>query len=239
MAQACTNTNKLCQTGPQGLPGDPGAPGYPGYKGEKGAPGKPGPRGPLGRTGVHGARGKQGHKGSQGDKGEKGDKGPIGSPGNKGDVGPMGQPGHKGSTGIKGNKGHRGSIGFQGPKGECVTSPKIFVFPESLEVFINKEANFYCLVQSTTSKKVTWSKLGGTVFTNTATQGGVLRISNVTRSHVGLYMCTAYTTHGILRAVGSLHLKGTTSISFLFLRKSKIWKVIICVVLGCSFFSLI
>jgi len=41
--QGCTNTEKLCQTGPQRPPGDPGAPGYPGYKEEKEAPGKPGP----------------------------------------------------------------------------------------------------------------------------------------------------------------------------------------------------
>ena len=209
LTQACTNTNKLCQAGPQGPPGDPGAPGYPGYKGEKGAQGKPGPRGPLGRTGVHGARGKQGPKGSQGDKGEKGDKGSIGSPGNKGDVGPIGQPGHKGSTGLKGSKGNRGSIGIQGPKGECVVSPKIILFPESLDVFLNKEATFYCWVQGATSKKITWSKLGSTLLDITATQSGVLHISNVTRAHAGSYMCTAYTSHGILKAFCSLDVKGT------------------------------
>ena len=99
LTQACTNTDKLCQTGPQGPPGDPGAPGYPGYKGEKGALGKPGPRGPLGRSGVQGTSGKQGPKGSRGVKGEKGDKGPIGSPGNIGDLGPMGKPGQKGPRG--------------------------------------------------------------------------------------------------------------------------------------------
>ena len=221
MTQACTNIDKLCQTGPQGRPGDPGVPGYPGYKGENGAPGKPGPRGPLGPIGVHGARGKQGPKGSQGDKGEKGDKGSIGSPGNKGDVGPMGRPGHKGSIGLKGNKGNRGSIGFQGPKGECVTSPKIFVFPESLDVFVKEQAKFYCWVQGAIFKKITWRKLGYNLFNNTVAQDGVLHITNVTRYHVGSYMCTAYTSYGILKAISGLHIKGADFILFCAIYKTK------------------
>ena len=216
LTQACTNTDKLCQTGPQGPPGDPGAPGYPGYKGEKGAPGNPGPRGPLGRTGMHGARGKRGPSGSQGVKGEKGDKGSIGSPGKKGDVGPMGKPGHKGTTGLKGSKGNRGSIGTEGPKGECVVSPKIILFPESLDVFLNKEATFYCWVQGATFKKIAWSKLGGTLFNNTGTQGAVLHIRNVNRAHAGSYMCTAYTSHGILKAFTSLAIKGKIPYFYFF-----------------------
>ena len=216
LTSACNNTEKVCQTGPPGPPGDPGALGYPGYKGEKGAPGKTGPRGPLGRAGVQGMRGKQGPTGQQGIKGEKGEKGSTGSQGQKGDVGPMGQPGNKGSIGLKGNKGRMGAIGSQGPKGECVMTPKIVVFPESLDVFMNKQATFYCWVQGVTSITITWKKLGGSASFGTFTQNGngVLRISNVTRQHIGLFMCTASTSHGILKAVSSLSLKGMESLFF-------------------------
>jgi len=207
LTQACTNKVKLCQTGPQGPPGDPGAPGYPGYKGEKGAPGKPGPRGPLGRTGVQGTSGKQGPKGSQGVKGERGEQGSIGSPGKKGDVGPMGRPGHKGSIGLKGSKGNRGFTGIQGPKGECTVSPKIFVFPESQYVFVNKSATFYCWVQGQTSSKTTWRKLGGSLHNNMVIEDGVLHISNAQRSNVGSYLCTVFTGYGIFRAVITLGVK--------------------------------
>ena len=210
LTRACTNSDKVCQTGPPGPPGDPGALGYPGYKGEKGAPGKTGPRGPLGPTGLQGMRGKQGPNGPQGIKGEKGEKGSTGSPGQKGDIGLMGPPGNKGSIGLKGNKGRTGPIGSQGPKGECVMAPKIVVFPESLDVFMNKQATFYCWVQGVTSITITWKKLGGSAIFDTFTQNGngALRISRVTRSHIGLFMCTASTSHGILKAVSSLGLKG-------------------------------
>ena len=218
LTHACNNTDKVCQRGPQGPPGDPGAPGYPSYKGEKGAPGKTGPRGPLGPTGLQGMRGKQGPHGPQGIKGEKGEKGSTGSQGQKGDVGPMGQPGNKGSIGLKGNKGRMSAIGIQGPKGECVMAPKIIVFPESLDVFMNREATFYCWVQGVTSITITWKKLGGSASFDTATQNGngVLRISNVTRPHIGLFMCTASTSHGILKAVSSLGLKGLESVILFF-----------------------
>ena len=214
LTHACSTTDKVCQTGPPGPPGDPGALGYPGYKGEKGAPGKIGPRGPSGRSGLQGVRGKEGPIGPQGIKGEKGEKGSTGSPGQKGDVGPMGQPGIKGSIGLKGNKGRMGAIGIQGPKGECVMAPKIVVFPESLDVFMNKQATFYCWVQGVTSITITWRKLGGSASIDTFTQNGngVLRISGVTRSHIGLFMCTASTSHGILKAVSSLGLKGSESV---------------------------
>ena len=219
LTRACNNTEKVCQRGPQGPPGDPGALGYPGYKGEKGAPGKTGPRGPLGRTGVQGMRGKQGPTGRQGIKGENGEKGSTGSQGQKGNVGPMGQPGNKGSIGLKGNKGRMGAIGIQGPKGECVMAPKIVVFPESLDVFMNKEATFYCWVQGVTSITITWRKLGGSASFDTVTHNGngVLRISNVTRLHIGLFMCTASTSHGILKAVSSLGLKGLECVILFFL----------------------
>ena len=207
LTQACTTTDKLCQTGPQGPPGDSGAPGYPGYKGEKGAPGKPGPRGRLGPLGPQGVSGKEGPRELQGIKGMKGEEGSKGPTGEKGDAGPRGQPGDKGSIGLKGNKGNRGSTGIQGPKGECVVSPKISVFPVSLDVFMYKQAAFYCWVQGVTSKKITWSKLGSTLSSDTVTRNGVLRISKVTNAHVGSYMCTAYSSHGILRAVSSLHVK--------------------------------
>ena len=169
LTHACNNTDRVCQTGPQGPPGI---------------------------------------------KGKRGKKGPIGSPGQKGDVGPMGEPGIQGSIGLKGQRGRKGSIGIQGTKGECVTLPRIVVFPESLGVFFNKQATFYCWVYGATSMKITWSKLGvrSTSFNATFAQGGVLHISNVTRSHVGSYMCTANTSYGILKTVSSLHLKGKKSV---------------------------
>ena len=215
---ACSTTNKVCQTGPPGPPGDPGALGYPGYKGEKGAPGKTGPRGLLGHKGVQGMRGMQGPNGPQGIKGEKGEKGSTGSPGQKGDVGPMGRPGIKGSVGLKGNKGRMGSIGIQGSKGECVMAPKIVVFPESLDVFMNKQATIYCWVQGVSYYTITWRKLGGSASIQTFTQNGnrVLRISGVTRSHIGLFMCTASTSHGILKATSRLRLKGLQSVILFF-----------------------
>ncbi|KAJ7370455.1 hypothetical protein OS493_032346 [Desmophyllum pertusum] len=71
LSEACTNTDKLCQVGPQGPQGDPGNHGYPGYKGEKGAPGIPGPQGPLGTTGAQGPSGKLGPVGLQGGRVKK------------------------------------------------------------------------------------------------------------------------------------------------------------------------
>ncbi|KAL9962300.1 hypothetical protein ACROYT_G031388 [Oculina patagonica] len=190
--------------GSPGPPGDKGAQGYTGYKGEKGAPGIPGPQGPLGPTGAQGPNGKRGPQGPTGIKGEMGEEGPVGSRGVKGDVGPIGRTGTKGPIGLKGNKG---SMGLQGPKGECIISPKIKVFPVSLDVFINKEATFYCWVDGQTSKRITWRKFGGALFTDTSSEVGVLRINNVQRSHVGSYMCTVYTGFGMLKAISILRLK--------------------------------
>ena len=201
----CNATYKICQTGP---PGPPGAHGYPGYKGEKGAPGKTGQRGPLGPVGAPGASGKRGPVGHQGVKGETGDKGSVGAPGIKGEVGPMGHPGEKGPIGVKGNKGSRASVGVQGLKGECVVPPRISVYPVSQEVFVNETATIYCWVHGQTSSKITWRKLGGTLFNDNEVKNGILQISSVQRSHVGPYMCTAYTGHGMLKAIGSLQLKG-------------------------------
>ena len=148
---------------------------------------------------------KQVHRVPRESKAKEGKKGPIGPPGQKGKVGPMGEPGIKGLIGLKGQRGRKGSIGIQDPKGECVTLPNLVVYPESLGVFINKQATFF---------KITWSKLGvrGTSFNYTFAQGGVLQISNVTRSHVGSYMCMANTSCGILKTVSSLHLKGKKSV---------------------------
>ena len=218
LSQTCTTTDKICQVGPQGPPGDRGAHGYPGYKGEKGAPRIPGPQGPLGPTGAQGPTGRQGPRGAQGIKGKMGEEGPVGSPGMKENVGPMGRPGIKGSIGLKGNKGNKGAIGVQGPKGECIISPKINVFPEFLDVFINKVATFYCWVDGQTSEKITWSKLGGALLKDTSVEDSVLRINNVQWSHVGSYICTAYTSHGILKMISILRIKG---IHFLFLCKSE------------------
>ena len=218
LTQVCTTKGKICQAGPQGPPGGRGAHGYPGYKGEKGAPGIPGPQGPSGPTGAQGPNGKRGPQGEQGIKGKMGEEGPVGSPGMKGNVGPIGRPGIKGSIGLKGNKGKKGSIGVQGPKGECIISPKINVFPVSLDAFINEVATFHCWVRGVTSKKITWRKLGGSLLTDTTSEVGTLRINNVQRSHVGSYMCTAHTDLGILRAISSLRLKGIVfCFFFLFL----------------------
>lgn len=193
--------------GNKGSKGSSGAPGYPGYKGEKGAPGETGPQGPLGCTGVQGDRGKQGPTGPQGPQGEKGEQGSIGSSGEKGDVGQMGPIGQKGAIGLKGNKGSKGVTGIQGQKGECVVSPKVTVFPEHQSVFVNKQAMIYCWVQGTTAATTSWGSLGGTLI-NTLTQNGVLRIRNVTTAHAGLYICTAHTGHGTLKAVSRLDIKG-------------------------------
>ena len=209
--QACSTTDKLCQTGQQGPKGEKGALGYPGYKGEKGAPGKSGPRGPKGLMGFQGIRGKQGTTGAQGVKGEKGEEGAVGSPGVKGDSGSMGPPGEKGSTGLKGNKGNRGFTGIQGPKGECVVPPKIFVSPESQYVFLNKPATFYCWVQGQSFKKITWLKLEGNLLRDIySTTNGILHLNNVQRSNTGSYLCTVVTSYGIFRAVAILGIKGKT-----------------------------
>ena len=208
LSQVCSTTDKICQAGPQGPPGDPGALGYPGYKGEKGAPGKQGPQGSVGRTGAQGPRGKLGPQGPHGIKGEMGKEGLVGSPGVKGDVGPVGRSGEKGSIGLKGHKGNRGSIGVQGPKGECIISPKINVFPMSLDVFVNETATFYCWFDGHTSKRITWRKIGGALLKDTTLEDGVLRIYSVQRSDVGSYICTVYTGYGILKVISSLKVNG-------------------------------
>ena len=206
--QACSTADKVCQTGQQGPKGEKGALGYPGYKGEKGAPGKIGPRGPKGLTGTQGIRGKQGPTGAQGVKGLKGEVGRVGSRGAKGDTGRMGSSGEKGSIGYPGNKGNRGFTGIQGPKGECVVPPKIFVFPESQYVFLNKSATFYCWVQGQSFKKRTWRKLEGNLLRDISTTNGILHINNAQRSHTGSYLCTVVTSYGIFRAVTILGIKG-------------------------------
>jgi hypothetical protein len=119
----------------------------------------------------------------------------------------MGLQGEKGSICLKGNKGNRGYIGLQGPKGECIVDPKISIYPVSQEVFINTTTTFYCWVDGQTSKQITWSKLGGAL-SYTTVKDGALHINNVQRSHVGSYICTAYTGHGIFKAISNLHLKG-------------------------------
>ena len=210
--QVCSTADKLCQTGQQGPKGEKGALGYPGYKGEKGAPGKTGPRGPKGLTGTQGIRGKQGPTGWQGSKGEKGEEGTVGSRGAKGDTGRMGPPGEKGSVGFKGNKGNRGFTGIQGPKGECVVPPKIFVFPESQYVFLNKSATFYCWVQGQWFTKITWRKLEGNVLRDISTTNGILHIRNVQRLDTGSYLCRVVTSYGIFRAVTILGIKGKSSL---------------------------
>ena len=207
LSQVCNPTGQLCQTGP---PGPPGALGYPGYKGEKGAPGKTGPRGPLGPIGAPGASGIRGPIGPQGVKGEKGNEGPVGAPGIKGETGPIGRSGEKGSIGLKGQKGRKGSVGIQGPKGQCVVPPKIRVYPVSQEVFINETATFHCWVHGQTSNKIAWRKLGGVILNDNVVEKGTLQISNVQRSHVGSYMCTAYTGHGIFKSISILQVKGKT-----------------------------
>ena len=208
LSQACTSKDKICQVGPPGPKGDLGAHGYPGYKGEKGAPGITGPQGLLGPIGPPGPSGKQG---PQGFKGDMGAEGPRGIPGLKGNVGSMGLPGQKGSIGLKGNKGNkgnRGHTGLQGPKGECIVDPKINIYPVSQEVFITTPAIIYCWVDGQTSKQITWGKLGGAMLKDTTVKDGALHINNVQKSHVGLYVCTANTGHGILKAISRLRLKG-------------------------------
>ncbi|RMX55767.1 hypothetical protein pdam_00020913 [Pocillopora damicornis] len=82
----------------------------------------------------------------------------------------------------------------------------IIVYPVSHEVFINETAIFFCWVQSQTSSKITWRKLGGTL-SDATVENGALRINSVQRSHVGSYMCTAHTGLGIFRIVGRLLVK--------------------------------
>ena len=211
LTQVCTSSDKICQLGPPGPPGVPGALGYPGYKGEKGASGITGPQGPLGPEGALGPSGKQGRQGPQGVKGDMGQVGPRGIPGIKGDVGSIGRPGEKGSIGLKGNKGNRGYTGLQGPKGECIVDPKISIYPESQEVFINTPAIFYCWVDGQTSTQITWSKLGGTLASDSSVKGGVLRIGSVQNSHAGSYLCTILIDYGTLRAISTLGVKGNLS----------------------------
>ena len=215
--QACATADKLCQAGQQGPKGEKGALGYPGYKGEKGTPGETGPRGPIGLTGAQGISGKQGPTGARGVKGEKGEEGAVGSLGAKGDTGPMGPTGDKGSIGFKGNKGNRGFTGIQGPKGECSVTPKIFVFPESQHVFVNKSATFYCWVEGQMSKKITWRKLGGSQPRDIRTKDGELHINNAKRSHSGSYLCIAFTSYGIFQAITILEIEGKIFSLSLFL----------------------
>ena len=203
-SEVCKSSDRICQAGP---PGPPGALGYPGYKGEKGASGKEGPPGHSGPIGAPGVGGKGGPVGPQGIKGDKGDKGSAGAPGTRGETGMKGRQGRKGSIGLKGNKGIRGLVGIQGPKGECVAPPKISLYPVSHEVFVNETAIFFCWVQGQTSSKITWRKLGGTLYDVTV-EDGALRINSVQRSHEGSYICSAHTGVGMFRIAGRLLVKG-------------------------------
>ena len=120
----------------------------------------------------------------------------------------MGQAGEKGSIGLRGNKGNRGFTGIQGLKGECVVPPKIFVFPESQHVFVNRSATVYCWVQGQSSKKIIWRKLEGNVLRDISTTNDIFHTNNVQRSHTGSYLCTVFTSYGIFRAAVILGIRG-------------------------------
>ena len=120
----------------------------------------------------------------------------------------MGPPGEKGSIGFKGNKGNRGLTGIQGPKGECSVAPKIYVFPESQYVFVNRSATFYCWVQGQSVDKISWRKLENDSLRDIRTTNGLLHISNVQKSHTGSYLCAGFTSHGLFQAVVVLGFRG-------------------------------
>ena len=101
------------------------------------------------------------------------------------------------------------TMGPQGQKIECHVLPKISVFPDSLEVFINEPATFYCWLQGQSSTNTTWRKLGGTLSNDSVVEGDVLHISSVRGWHVGSYVCTAHANHGTLKAISTLQVKGT------------------------------
>ena len=74
----CKSSEKVCPTGPPGLPGPIGAQGPRGRRGPRGKKGNPGSFGPPGKSGMAGLPGSRGEKG---DKGEPGNPGPPGRPG--------------------------------------------------------------------------------------------------------------------------------------------------------------
>ena len=74
----CKSSEKVCPTGPAGLPGPIGAQGPRGRRGPRGKRGNPGSFGPPGKSGMAGLPGSRGEKG---DKGEPGNPGPPGRPG--------------------------------------------------------------------------------------------------------------------------------------------------------------
>ena len=205
--EACTTTDVVVQSGPPGPPGTPGAPGYPGYKGEKGAPGKPGPRGLFDSIKAQGANGHQRPNGSQIVNGvTEGDPGDIDFSVEKEDATPTNQPKYKG------NKVNMGAVYPPVQNLECGVLPKISVFPVSLEVFIDEPATLYCWVQGQSHTNTTWRKLGGMLSNDSVVEGDVLHISSVRRWHVGSYVCTAHTNHGIVKAISTLQVKGARSI---------------------------
>ena len=74
----CKSSEKVCPTGPAGLPGPIGAQGPRGRRGPRGKRGNPGSFGPPGKSGMAGLPGSRGEKG---DKGEPGNPGPPWRPG--------------------------------------------------------------------------------------------------------------------------------------------------------------
>ena len=74
----CKSSEKVCPTGPPGLPGPIGVQGPRGRRGPRGKKGNPGSFGPPGKSGMAGLPGSRGEKG---DKGEPGNPGPPGRPG--------------------------------------------------------------------------------------------------------------------------------------------------------------
>lgn len=185
--QFCSVNNDSCQIGPRGPPG---------------LTGPPGPLGPIGPSGKNGSQGAVGPKGL---KGDKGDKGSPGQPGVKGDVGSMGSPGIAGSGGSNGDKGQRGLRGMNGPKGECITQPRIAVYPHSQAVFLNEKVILYCWVEGRSPWKITWQKPGGSLSRGVQIGNHMLLIKKVQKSHAGDYICTARS--GAFKAISRLEIK--------------------------------
>ncbi|XP_076332717.1 uncharacterized protein LOC143237394 isoform X2 [Tachypleus tridentatus] len=196
--------------GPVGPKGDPGLAGTPGLDGRDGLPGEPGLDGVPGRDGIDGIPGNDGVPGIPGTPGRPGLNGTNGIPGTPGPRGPMGPVGPAGLPGPRGRKGVSGTPGIPGIPGikawniNGTEATKLLIPPAMVDteqqttmvVEEGENIRLKCTAYGKPQPTMTWRRedsspiLIGSWYLATV-DGDRLNISQVTRYHMGTYLCIA------------------------------------------------
>ncbi|XP_056636395.1 uncharacterized protein LOC130444995 isoform X1 [Diorhabda sublineata] len=214
------STGSKGEPGLNGLKGDKGergfygSPGFPGEKGEQGRPGLDGRDGLPGEPGLYGRPGRNGYDGAPGKDGIPGMDGKDGINGMKGERGLTGPQGPRGLTGLPGPRGRPGKPGTHGTPGipgistwqftdkntsKLLIPPSIAGAPGKIGPHIVHErenVNLQCLASGNPPPRTLWQRLDNRpvimgTWQELQVPGPNLSIPQITRDHMGIYMCTA------------------------------------------------